>query len=83
MSVQPLTIDEPIPQVCKVKDVCRILRFSRAQLLELLAAGRLPLVELERYDAHRRFTGESVAKCKLSRHAAKDAPRRARERRTA
>lgn len=53
---------EVIPQVCLIADVCRILRVSESQFFRLMARRKLALVELQRFDRHRRFTGESVAR---------------------
>lgn len=70
MKPTPLALAEPIPHVCKVGDVLRILQISRATFGRLMARGALPLVEIAKLDAHRRFTGESVQACKRGRFAA-------------
>lgn len=51
-----------IPQVCLIADVCRLLRLSESQFFRLMAQRKLALVELPKWDRHRRFTGESVAR---------------------
>lgn len=71
MSLEPLTLDQPIPHVCKVADVCRVLQISRSTFDRLMADGKLPLVELDKLDRHRRFKGESVAAIKRGKWAPK------------
>lgn len=51
---------QPIPEVCTVDEVLRILRLSRRSLARHLRAHTLPLVELERFGRIRRFRGDSV-----------------------
>lgn len=53
---------EVIPQVCLIEDVCRLLRLSERQFHYLMARHALALVELQKFDRRRRFTGESVAR---------------------
>jgi hypothetical protein len=56
----PHVVGEPVPSICYVHDVCRILRISRSTFERQYAAKQLRLVELERIGRPRRFTGESV-----------------------
>lgn len=53
-------VGEPVPTVCLIEDVCRILRFSRTTFDRLDAAKDLGLVELVPVGRIRRFTGDSV-----------------------
>jgi hypothetical protein len=61
---------ELIPHVCLIADVCRILRLSERQFHRLMTRQQLALVELPRWDRHRRFSGESVARCVRMRKVA-------------
>lgn len=56
----PWPIDQPIPRLCTVTDVCRILQIGRTTFAKLDAAGTLGLIEAQRVGAQRRFTGASV-----------------------
>ena len=65
----PLMLGDRIPHVCKVSDVCRILRISRRTFERLTAQRKLPLAELDRIDRHRRFSGASVQRIAAGRWA--------------
>lgn len=58
-----------IPNVCTIAEVCDILRLSQSQFFRLMAQRKLALVELPKWDRHRRFTGESVARVIRMRRA--------------
>jgi len=51
---------DDIPSTCFIKDVCQILRVSRRTFQRHHRAWGL--VEMDRLDGQRRFTGESVAR---------------------
>ena len=60
----PWPLGEPIPSVCRIEDICRILSMSRSTFLRLDAEKKLPIVELPRMGRVRRFDGASVAQIK-------------------
>lgn len=63
----PWPLDQPIPAVCTVPDVLRILQISRRTFERAMVKHRLPLVELQAIDSRRRFTGDSVARIQRGR----------------
>lgn len=56
----PWPVDQPIPRLCTVTDVCRILQISRRTFERLDRRRDLRLVEADRVGRGRRFTGLSV-----------------------
>ena len=54
-------VSEPIPMVCTIADICRLLHVSHAQFFALRKAGRFPIPEIEpRLDRRPRFSGDAV-----------------------
>lgn len=60
MKFEPWPLDQPIPKVCTIEDVCRLMQWSRRTFQRHDAARELPLVECARVGRGRRFTGASV-----------------------
>jgi predicted DNA-binding transcriptional regulator AlpA len=61
MSAAPLTIAEPIPHVCTIADICRVLNISRPKFYVLRAEGKFPIPELlPKLGRGPRFAGEMV-----------------------
>ena len=61
MKDAPLTLDQPIPHVCTITDVCRILQISEAQFFVLRKRGQFPIPPIEPPIAKGpRFAGEHV-----------------------
>lgn len=57
----PHTLAEPIPTVCRVVDVLRILQISKSQFFALRAKGTFPIPEIEpAIDSSPRFRGADV-----------------------
>lgn len=51
---------EPIPAICFLDDLARILRTSRRTIDKLRRYGALPIAELPSIDKRARFSGEAV-----------------------
>lgn len=68
-TMAPWPLGEPIPAVCTVTEVLRILRLSRRTFERLMQRGQLALVELAPLGRLRRFDGDSVAALKRGRFA--------------
>jgi len=58
----PWPVDQSIPKLCTIPDVCRILQMSRATFYALEHNGELGLIEAAKVGKRRRFTGTSVAR---------------------
>lgn len=57
----PLMVDEPIPMVCTIEDICRILQLSESQFFNLRKQGVFPIPEIQpRLDKRPRFRGVDV-----------------------
>jgi hypothetical protein len=57
----PHTLNEAIPTVCRVEDVCRILQISRSTFYGLCRQARLPIAEIKpRITGGPRFKGGDV-----------------------
>lgn len=57
----PHAEDAPIPMVCTIDDVCRILQLSESQFFNLRRQGRFPIPELlPKIDKRPRFRGVDV-----------------------
>jgi predicted DNA-binding transcriptional regulator AlpA len=65
MTPWPLT--DPIPQVCFILDVLRILRMSKATFHRRMHDKQLPIVELPKLGRARRFSGESIERLARAR----------------
>jgi hypothetical protein len=52
----------PIPAVCFIEDVCRVLRISRRSLERARRYRSFPIRELPALDARPRWSGEDVRK---------------------
>lgn len=70
MKLAPWPNTQPIPRLCSINDVCRILQISRSTFQRLDASHDLPIVEATRVGWQRRFTGESVERATRSRWSA-------------
>jgi len=57
---KPFVVGEPIPLMCKVSDVCRILQCSERRFYELLADQRIPFPEVKPRIGTPRFRGEDI-----------------------
>lgn len=59
--LSPHAVDQPIPMVCTIDDVCRILQVSESQFFNLRRTGRFPIPEIQpRLDKRPRFRGADV-----------------------
>jgi hypothetical protein len=57
----PMAVGEPIPAICTIEDICRLLRLSESQFFALRRLGTFPIPEhLPRLDRRPRFKGEHV-----------------------
>lgn len=57
----PLTLDQPIPHVCTLEDVCRILQISEWTYHDQRRRGVFPIPEIEpRIGRRPRFAGKHV-----------------------
>jgi hypothetical protein len=55
-----MTLDEPIPHLCTVQDICRLLQMSPATFYAKLRDKRFPFAEVEPRIAGPRFRGADV-----------------------
>ena len=63
MQDEPIAVGEPIPAICTIEDVCRVMRISESQFFVLRRQGTFPIPEhLPRLDRRPRFLGENVRK---------------------
>lgn len=61
MSAEVHACDAPIPMVCTIADVCRILQLSPSQYYRLRADNKFPIPEIQpRIGGRARFRGTDV-----------------------
>lgn len=57
----PHAVDQPIPMVCLIDDICRILQMSESQFHTLRRHGQFPIPELlPKIGSRPRFRGVDV-----------------------
>lgn len=56
----PAPSPQPIPDVCFIADICRILKMSLTTLKRLRRNGAFPIAELPSLDKHPRWSGAAV-----------------------
>lgn len=74
--LKPLAVGDPIPVMCKVRDVCRILQWSESRFYELLADQRIPFPEVKPRIGTPRFRGVDVQRYIDGGYAAESKPLR-------